>query len=249
MNTNVFGGVGVLAAYFTTMLACPAVLDLSNAVPLASYRCEGLVDISTLGSWNGAPVSQTNMPSEYHRLLGAYLDVFPDSSTSVWLRVRDVISTQGSYWYGSAFTNTLMTRIDLHLTDGTAPIGITGANTDFCNPGQSLLGTLAGPVTSTLGWTLDSNALRTVAASDYGFAEYGWVTGAVIQEGGGLFRLDLSTVWSAVSWQSSSLTVTYGNGNQTVPSTLTFAAVPVAGSFLSHICLCCLVQWRCRARR
>lgn len=218
------------ASCFLVADADAGIIDFGGRVPLASFEVEDLVDISQLGSWNGAPVTPDNQPSAYHRRLHASLDFFSDETdaSQVFLRVSNVVSTQGAWWGGSAFINTLLTSIDLALAAGDGEVGITGVNFDYANPGQSLLGTEVGAVESTLGWQYGTGRLSTASSWTYAFAEFGGVTGGTIQEGGGVFLLGLDHYASSLDWSAASLTLGYGLGNQFLVAQNTGVPAPAA---------------------
>jgi hypothetical protein len=224
--------VGFLAIFMSSCLAASTVadtIDFGTETAIATFRSEGLVTLDGLGSWNGQPVSETNMPSESQRRLSATFDLFADEASTqhVWLRVSGVVSTQGASWFGGAFVNTILTSIDLDLRTSSASVGILGGDFGNANPGQSLLGNETGSVTETIGWVLSGDRLRTESNYQYGFAEYASVTGAVIQEGGGLFRLALGRSVGDISWSQSGLTAGYGVGNQYIESELLYSNAPV----------------------
>lgn len=192
--------------------------------PLARFKVEGLVDISDLGSWNGEPVTEENQPNEYQRRLSCWIDFFGVPNQwpyEMYLRVSDVVSTQGAYWSGTSFYNTLLTRIKVDFEVENTDIVEVGFND--ANPNQAVLGNGEPPVpvSQTLGWTHTNNTLHTEDPWQYAFAEFGYVYGGVVQEGGGLFRLRLNSNYNEISWSESTITCVYGLENQEIVATFT----------------------------
>src|SRR4051794_24280524 len=163
-----------------------ATIDLSSYPLLASFHSDGQYDLSGANTWNGQPVSPTNMPRFQQRELSERFNFFGDSMALnvMYVQVTDVSTTNGASWFGTAFDNVTLTGIRESNTD---PVTVLGFSNAFANPGQILASggprsEVSSPLQTTPGYTLTQGSnqfwISTVNGADYGFTSLVNITGA-----------------------------------------------------------------------
>jgi len=187
---------------------------------------EGLLDISALQTWNGEPVSPTNQPSEYHRRLSVVCSIYESEALdgTHYVVISNVVTTQGAWWSGTIFIHTLMTGFSFSVPDANGlPIELEAVSFQHANIGQHLLDSNGEtPVDETAGFAWETTAagevIRTVNGANYSFAEYGYVNGIVITEGGGVVEI-APVDPPAADWVSTVFHAEFGLGNQMLAAT------------------------------
>lgn len=183
------------------------VMSFESMTPLAAWHAEGLWNMAGLGSFNGQPVSETNQPSPEQRRLACDLELYPvpDQPLRAFLRVTNVVSTQGLSFFGTdGFIGSMsLTAIQCRLqTDLGESILVSSATAPHSNVGQVLQhgpcsDSTTTPMTETLGWTGviegDEFQLRCAVFPAYSMANWGSYCGGSSRiRGGGVFLLETS---------------------------------------------------------
>jgi hypothetical protein len=194
----------------------------------ASYGSVGLYNLVGLGTWNGQPVSPTNMPDDAQRLLAATINfyVLPGASNVMYMQVTDVLTTTGAYWFGTAFDDVTQTGVQIAFPDPSIlslEVSYSGA---YANPGEVLADGTSGteidtPLTSTPGFTMDAPLnstllIHTVSGAANGFTSLFNITGTTRIRGGGVFQLTFDPTVDLTQLDFSKLQVEseYGLENQ-----------------------------------
>ena len=93
--------ITILAAILVRTVAANTI-TFENYDLLASYDSNGLIDLGSIGTWNGRPVSDTNKPTDFQRELSATLNFFakPTEANKLFLQVTDVVATHFGFAFG-----------------------------------------------------------------------------------------------------------------------------------------------------
>jgi hypothetical protein len=215
---------------WASLQAQASTLDVSGYPLLATFKSQGQYDLSGLGTWNGEPVTPTNMPSADNRYLAATFNFYgnPTALNVMYVQVSDVITTLGANWFGLAFTDVTLTGVRVTNTD---PVPVLGFSNSFANPGQVLAygGATEStqPLQTTPGYQLDSSAnsfwIHTSQQDAFdGFTSLTGIYGATRIRGGGLFQLTFAPYInvSGFSYSNWSVAAEYGDSNQFVAASL-----------------------------
>lgn len=233
-----------------------ATLDFTRAYPLlASYKSTGQYNLGGLDTWNGQPVTLTNMPDYQNRLLSATFNLYRDATALniMYIQITDVVTTRGAYWSGPAFNNVTLTGMRVVNTD---PVPVLGFSNAFANPGQLLAygGSTEStqPLETTPGYQLDSTAnsfwIHTSnPAAVNGFTSLGGIYGTSRIRGGGIFQLTFAPYINVqgFSFQSWNVQSQYGDGNQFI----TAALVPEPSTYCVTGCSLVLLGITLKKRR
>jgi hypothetical protein len=218
-------------------------IDFSRDNLVASFRVDGLYNLVGLGTWNGQPVSPTNMPSDDNRRLASTINfyVLPSDKNILYVQVTDVLTTIGAWWTGTAFTNVTQTgvRFTLPLKNTHRVINsIDSFSIDFANPSETLVigahhGTnssnteVTEPLSSTPGYTINVSPngeflIQTTNGAEYGFTSLGGIFGATRIRGGGVFQITFDhslNLSHRIDFSSMVTEAQYGVGNQYIVGT------------------------------
>ena len=129
---------------------------------VGSYRSDGLYNLFGLGTWNGQPVTADNKPSDYNRQLASMTNFFvsPSASNELLIQITDVITTNASWWTGTAFDNVSQTGLRFWLpATRTMSLGVPTFSDVYANPGELLFtgnGTETIPLSNTPGYMLSN---------------------------------------------------------------------------------------------
>lgn len=203
-------------------------LDLSAYPyqPLATFRSDGQYNLVGLGTWDGQPVSKTNMPDYYQRELAATFNFYVDPAALnvLYVQVANVLTTQNTYWLGQSFTNVTLTG--LRVTD-TDPVMVQGFSNSFANPGQVRAYDPGSGMEATevlemtpghqLNSGINSFSISTSTPGGYnGFTSLVGITGASRIRGGGVFQLTFAPYINVAGFNFSGWNVAaeYGDANQ-----------------------------------
>ena len=224
--------LAVAAATIILGTANADVLAFENYSLLGSYRSDGLVDLGSIGTWNGKPISDTNKPNDYERQLAATLNFYSRRSDPnvLFLQVTDVVATHFGFAFGTAFTNITQTGVQFTLpTVRGINLGTPSFSSAFANPGQIRAfappDRSSEPLTTTPGFQLLRPAqnkflVQTISGAEFGFINTGWsVFGGSVNriEGGGVFELTFPeriNLFRNVNFASATVDSEYGHGNQ-----------------------------------
>jgi hypothetical protein len=260
MKTNevALGILGVMAALAIKVHAqTGGVTSFANDDLLASYSSDGLVDLNAIGTWNGAPITDSNQPSTYDRQLADTINFFtpPAQPNILFVQITDVITTHFDFAFGATFNNITQTGVQFSLPlRGGGSLGIPGLSLNYANAGQTLayspLDNSSAPLTSTPGFGLslpgqNKFLLQTVSGFNYGFINQGWVVNggsADRIEGGGVFELAFPSnidLINQIDFGSAVVESQYGAGNQYVTAQLVSGgSVPDAGNTACFLAPC-----------
>jgi hypothetical protein len=185
-----------------TIFVSPASADLipSDLELLGSYHSDGVYNLVGLNTWNGQPVSDTNKPTDFEAQLATTINFYSDKQNRnlLFVQVTDVITTNGSFWTGSAFQNVSLTGIQFSLAiDSNKPVGTPSFSSQYANVGQVLFtgnGSETVPLNDTPGYVMDdfgnqTYLIHTANGAEYAFGTWGFVNGATRIMGGGVFLL------------------------------------------------------------
>lgn len=207
-----------------------------NYAELGSFASTGLYNLAGLGTWNGQPVTESNMPSDGNRTLLSTVNFFaqPTSKNILFVQVTNVATTFGASWFGIAFNNVTQTGVRVSFaTMGNVSLGSPSFSNDFANPDETRAfgGATEStePLTTTPGYGLTEGGqnqflIQTINGADNGFTSLGGIHGASRIRGGGIFELTFGPdvdVFHDVDFASSTVESQYGTGNQYI------LAVPV----------------------
>jgi hypothetical protein len=225
-------------AFAATGSVQATIIDTDDLELLASFETSGLYNLEGLRFWNGQPVSPTNKPSDYNRLLEASINFYVDSllDNVLYVQITDVITTQASWWAGLAFYHVSQTGIGFTLPSDDA-LGLPSLNDQFANPGQELrFGPPTGstsPLETTPGYQLsslaDSFLLSTPNTPDFAFSSLGSISNATRIYGGGMFQLAFDTLIDVrydINYEDVEVASIYGSGHQTIEGVLTYSRPP-----------------------
>jgi len=213
------------------------VLDFSSPdfVLLTALHTDGSLVVDPSWTWNGAPLSDTNHPSEANLRLQSDINLYSSLSDPalMFVQVTNISTTQGAFWFGSAIPATVQTGI--RLTG--IPLGLNTPlfGDQYANSGQALMCCGPSELTTTLmntpGYVLatsgDGLLIHTMTGTDYGFSS---LSASLRQEdiqprifGGGVFSLNFGSGMnlSTQDWSLVQAGAEYGGGRQFVPLSLT----------------------------
>jgi hypothetical protein len=223
-----------------------AQIDFSREDLVASFRIDGLYNLIGLGTWNGQPVSPTNMPSDNNRRLACTVNfyVLPSDKNILYIQVTDVLTTIGAFWFGTAFTNVTQTGVlfTLPLKNKNKIINsIDSFSIDFANPGETLIigahhdtnsgeTEVAEPLESTPGYIINVSLngeflIQTMNGAEYGFTSLCCIFGATRIRGGGVFQIIFDhslNLAHTVNFSLMTAEAQYGMGNQYIVGTRLF---------------------------
>jgi hypothetical protein len=232
------GGSGQPSTSDPTNLSAtaPEALPFTTSDLVASFRVDGVYNLVGLGTWNGQPVTDTNRPTDFQAQLAATLNFFVPGATpnALYIQVSDVITTNNSTWWGTAFTNVTQTGVRFTLPSNVPDLASSATfSSAFANPSEELLVPGAAcsdmtvqPLSDTPGYTLDltgDGAFLINTASDiaeYGFVNFYCVWGGPVAtriRNGGIFQLTFpegSNLRDAVAFNAMVASAEYGAGNQ-----------------------------------
>jgi hypothetical protein len=195
---------------------------------LGSYSSDGLQSLQDMGTYNGKPITSTNMPSDYERQLRATVNLYasPGAKNEVFFQVDDVVSTHFGFEFGSAFVNSTLTGFRFWLP-ASMVLNTPAFSSDYANPGERIMGPASGtsvPTDTTSGYDLYSNVTANAYSihtpgytDDLGFAEWGNVYGSRRIAGGGVFKLTFDpsvNLFSNFRWNELEMDMVYGNQHQ-----------------------------------
>ncbi len=192
-----------------------------------------------LDTWNGQPVSPSNMPSDANRKLEASINFYfdPGFVHELFFQIADVITTDGAWWSGTAFTNVSQTGVRFTLPSD-RDLGLPSLDDQFANLGQELrFGPPTGsssPLETTPGYALTELAnnaylLANSNAPDFAFTSLGNISGATRIYGGGMFRLAFDSTVNVrrdINFEEIEASSIYGLGNQEIDGILTYSRPP-----------------------
>jgi hypothetical protein len=222
---------------------CSSILPDTTLV--GSYESSGLYNLVGIGTWDGAPLSPTNYPSDANRELEANINLFVSTTSpnDLFVQVQSVTTTVGAYWFGTAFDDVTQTGIQMIFP---ASFGAATLDSGFANPGETLADGTSGtevdsPLTTTPGYTLmnliDDYTIVTTSGAEDGFTSLGNITGAERIQGGGLFELQFSPSVDLLNVDFSKVVVfsLYGDGgaNQSIEAVNT--PEPSSGPLLAGL--------------
>lgn len=230
------------------------VVILNESERLATWHVDGLWDLEGLGSWNGSPVSSTNMPSDGVRQLSADVSMYAvqGNSSQLFMRVHNVITTQGANWFGSDgfLGDHALTSVQVTLRSGSGVNLLPSTiSAEYAQEGQALLyGTSsstahADPLANTVGWTsaigVAGFGVNCAAFPANAMVSYGLYWGPTSRiRGGGVFLIDFGGVpLIDIDWNLSSASVGFGNQSQVFGGVLVPAPgvfIPLLGGFGFH---------------
>ena len=194
----------------------------------ASFGSVGLYNLVGLGTWNGQPVSPTNMPDDAQRLLAATINfyILPGANNVMYVQVTDVLTTTGAYWFGTAFDDVTQTGVQITFRDPTIlSLGVSYSGA-YANPGEVLADGTSGqeidtPLSSTPGFTMDpplnsTLLIHTSTGAANGFTSLYNIVGTTRIRGGGVFQITFDPTIDLTQLDFSKLQVEseYGLANQ-----------------------------------
>jgi len=216
--------VGIMLACVISIRATTITFD--GYTPLLSVRTSGLFNLNGVDTWNGQPLSPTNMPNHDQRLLEATVNFWANHNAPnvLFIQVTDVITTLNAFWFGTAFNNVTQTGVQFSLPPSLRHDQILFSS-DFANPGQvrAFGGSVESiePLDTTPGYQfndVDKNvfAITTINDAQNGFTSLFNIHGASRIRGGGVFQLtfDSSTNLFHRNFKHVTIESIYGSGNQ-----------------------------------
>jgi hypothetical protein len=217
----------LLACLLFATTARADVIDFSDLhyVSRGTFASSGLVDWDDGWTWNGAPRSDTNEPTDAQLRLKATVNflIDPSQRNQLFVQLTDVVTTQGASWFNDAFDAVTQTGIRLTLPFFSDHRPTLDAS--FANPGQvsacCSFPEQVTPLSITPGYRLDfdgaSLLIHTINGSDLGFTSLGNIRNATRIRGGGVFALtfdDDVNLLPASLWKDLLIENEYGAGRQ-----------------------------------
>jgi len=187
-----------LSLFVLNAPACAEVLSFSAEELKAQIHTRTQYDMKGLGTWNGAPVTDANHPSDYENQLAATFSFFvkPESDQVLFVQVSHVQDTAYGFILGAPFASVALTGFSFSFGAGHGSLQPTDAafSNAYANPGEVLLGSgVHEPLTETPGWSFlpadDEFNLRADSVTS-AFTHFPNVFGTTRIYGGGLFAFD-----------------------------------------------------------
>ena len=227
--------------YLACATSVPATtITFDDYTPLLTVRTSGLFNLNGVDTWNGQPLSPTNMPNHDQRLLEATINFWANHNAPnvLFVQVTDVITTLNAFWFGTAFNNVTQTGIQFSLPPSLRYDQILFSS-GFANPGQvrAFGGSVESvePLDTTPRYqfnNVDRNvfSITTVDDAQNGFTSLSNIHGASRIRGGGVFELtfDSSTNLFRRNFKHVIIESIYGSGNQYIGAQAN--SVPEGGS-------------------
>jgi hypothetical protein len=223
--------LSVISTFSCILMASSAyasVVDFSSGYTLLeTVQTDGLLLWNNSWTWNGAPRTETNFPSDSQARLRADINLFASvTDGKLFVQVKNVITTQDAFWFGGAIDGVTMTGVVLERL----PSGLPSPQFSFAyaNAAETLL--CCGPtevataLNDTPGYgltpTTEGLLINTSNGSDFGFTSLP----ASLRRGdtrpridnGGVFLLDFGSNANLLSldWTSLKMGAEYGAGRQ-----------------------------------
>jgi len=219
----------------STTIVSPTRLDVIQFDPStlrSSLESTGLYNLVGLGTWNGQPVTLSNMPDYDNRLLVADINLYvlPSATNVLYVQVTNVLTTEGAYWSGTAFDDVTQTGVRITFPDSSLLTSGVSLSGNFANPGEILADGTSGtevdtPLSTTPGFALTAMnsglAISTTNGANNGFTSLSGIYGATRIRGGGVFQLTFAQSVDLTQLDFNKLTVEseYGLANQYILAT------------------------------